>query len=198
MNIGTHLRRTFLSGTFAAVPVVITVVAVYYVNHYTTLLAPQIRGHDIPFLGLIIAIVAIYLLGLTVSTTLARMALHRLDVLLEHLPVLHHAYRAWKQVSLTHGSGMWEKVVLVRVDAAAAAVVGFTSGDPVDGAPTLLCVYVPNAPVPTTGRLYLIPASRCQVLSTSADEAFKHILSSGNYIPPSFGPAAETLLQPVA
>lgn len=192
-TLASHLRRTFLAGTFAAIPIVITVVAIYYVDYYTGVIAPQVYGRKIHFLGVIIAVAAIYLLGLVVSTTIAKAVLRRLDALLDRLPVLQPVYRAWKQVSITSGAGMWDKVVLVQLESPHASVLGFTSGAPIDGAPGTLCVYIPSAPIPTTGRLYFIPKSRCQLLTVHADEAFKHLLSGGNHLPEGVGPALAAL-----
>lgn len=197
MALAQHLRRTFLTGVFAAIPIVATAAVVYYVDLYTRLLAPPIYGHRIPFFGLIVAVVLLYLLGLIVSTALARYLLLRLDSLLDRMPLLQHVYRAWKQVSLNRGqSGMWDKVALVRIEDGPALTLAFTSGEPLPDQPHLLCVFVPSAPAPTTGRLLLLPRSRCQVLPLAPEEAFKHILSGGNYIPDGLGQAALPLLTP--
>jgi len=195
MSFSSHIRTTFLSGVFAAIPIAATVAVIYYINLYTEPLAPRIYGHRIPFFGLIIAAVAVYFLGLFVSTALAKYTLHRLDRLLERVPALQHIYRAWKQISLNRGSAsMWDKVALVRLDG--ALTIGFTSGVPLDDAPHILCVYIPSAPAPTTGRLLFLRATDVQILLTPPEEAFKHLLSGGNYLPPSLSPAANQLLPP--
>ncbi|MGE5609053.1 MAG: hypothetical protein ACM359_07350, partial [Bacillota bacterium] len=48
-----------------------------------------------------------------------------------------------------------------------------------------LCVFVPAAPNPTSGRLYFVPRAQCIVLDLSIEDAFKMILSTGNYIAPA-------------
>jgi hypothetical protein len=39
------------------------------------------------------------------------------------------------------------------------------------------------------GRLIFVPLADCTVLETSAEEAFKWLLSGGNYVPAEIGPA---------
>ncbi|MFN4242246.1 MAG: DUF502 domain-containing protein [Tepidisphaerales bacterium] len=183
MRFLRHLRRTFLTGLFAAVPVLVAVVVVYYVDLYTRPLAPTLYGYHVPFVGALVAVVSIYLLGLVVSTALARWTLRRLDARLDRMPLVRGVYRAWKQVSLSLGDArMWQKVALLEVGSDQYTLV-FTSGKPLPGSPATLCVLVPSAPVPTSGQLLLVPAQRCHILELSTDEAIKYLLSSGNYLP---------------
>lgn len=187
MDLASHLRRTFLAGGLAAVPIVTTVVAVAWIEGATRPLAPSVYGYKVPFFGLIVAVASVYLLGLVVSTALAKVALTRLDKLLQRLPLLSYAYRAWKDVTLTtSASGMWDKVVLVQYDD--HATLGFTSGVPVPGSPNLLVVFIPSAPLPTSGTLHLLAAHRCTFLDLSTEDAFKHYLSGGNHLPPALFP----------
>ena len=176
-----HLRNTFLAGIFAAIPLAVTIFIVWYVEHSTR----QLFGLKIPFVGIVLAIVGIYLLGLAVSSLIGRLFLKSLDWLLMHVPVLRDLYRAWKQVALTPGGkeGMYARVVLVPIEGQ-TRMLGFTSGDPLPGDASSCCVFVPNSPNPVLGRLYFVPRERCQFLDISVEEAFKCLISTGNYIPP--------------
>jgi len=64
-----------------------------------------------------------------------------------------------------------------------ARTLGFTSGEPLAGDASTLCVFVPNAPNPLQGRLLFVDRAHCQMLQTSAEDAFKMLLSTGNFIP---------------
>jgi uncharacterized membrane protein len=185
-----HLRNTFLAGIFAAIPLAVTIFIIWYAEHATRQPLRQLTGIDIPFVGIVFAIVAIYLLGLAVSSLIGRVILHMIDWMLLHVPVLRELYRAWKQVALTPGGkeGMYAKVVLVPVEGQ-NKMLGFTSGDPVPGDASTCCVFVPNSPNPVLGRLYFVPRDRCQMLDISAEEAFKCLISTGNYIPAQVGAA---------
>jgi uncharacterized membrane protein len=107
------------------------------------------------------------------------------------VPVLKELYRAWKHISVTPGGkeGIFGKVVLVPVENGRAKTLGFSSGEPIEGDPNTCCVFVPAVPNPMNGRLYFLPMSDVQVLDMSAEEAFKIILSGGNYVPPELARA---------
>ena len=183
-----HLRNTFLAGIFAAIPLAVTIFIVWYVERATREPLRQLVGINIPFLGIAVAIGLIYLLGLIVSSLIGRFILRVIDLILSHVPVLRELYRAWKQVSLTPGGkeGMYARVVLVPIEGQ-TKMLGFTSGDPIPGDESTCCVFVPNSPNPVLGRLYFVPRERCQVLEMTAEEAFKCLVSTGNYVPPQIG-----------
>jgi uncharacterized membrane protein len=187
-----HLRNTFLAGIFAAIPVGVTVFLVWYVETATRAPLRKIFNgqFDIPFIGIPITLILIYLLGLGVTSIVGKWALRLADRLLLRMPLLKDLYQAWKQITVTPGGkeGMYAKVVLVPM-AGDTRVLGFTSGDCVPGDSNTICVFVPNCPNPVMGRLYFVAREKAQVLEMTAEEAFKFLLSSANYIPPQIGAA---------
>ena len=166
-----HLRNTFLTGIFSAIPLVITVVVIWYVEKLTREPLNALFGLDTPFLGVAVAVGALYVLGVLVNSILGRYILRWLDLLLRKVPVLKDIYEAWKHITLTPGGkeGMYAQVVLVPGANEAALELGFTSGDPVEGNPELCCVFVPGTPNPTAGRLMFVARSRCILLGISAE-----------------------------
>lgn len=192
-----HLRNTFLAGALAAAPLAVTVFVVWYIESRTRVISDKVLGRGVPFLGVVIALVAVYALGLFVRSVLGRFALKLVDAALNRVPGLRSAYGAWKQVALTPGGGegMFAKVCLVRDETGRRLEMAFTSGVPVEGtaaaADPLLCVFVPACPNPMNGRLLLVPRSDCRIIDDlPAEEAFKIVLSTGNYAPRQLGLAA--------
>jgi uncharacterized membrane protein len=187
-----HLRNTFLAGIFAAIPVGATIFIVWYIENATRApLRKLFDGKlDIPFIGIPIALLIIYLLGLAVTSIIGRWVLRVIDRLLLRLPLLKDLYQAWKQITVTPGGseGMYAKVVLVSLEGE-ARVLGFTSGESVPGDAGTVCVFVPNTPNPVMGRLYFVAREKVQTLNITAEEAFKFLLSTANYIPEEIGAA---------
>ena len=183
-----HLRNAFLAGIFAAIPVGATIFLVWYVESVTRAPLQKLFRLNIPFIGIPIAIAVIYLLGLLVTSLVGRWILRLLDRLLSRLPLLKDLYTAWKQISVTRGGteGMYARVVLVPAEGDAMQVA-FTSGECVPGDPQRCCVFVPNTPNPVTGRLLFVRRERIQTTSMTAEEAFKFLISTANYIPPEVG-----------
>lgn len=194
--LNSPLRSTFLAGVFAAIPIAVTVFVVWYIEHATRVVTQDLLGVNVPFLGVLLAIAAIYALGLVVSSLLGKFFLRVVDRILSRIPVLKDLYTAWKQVTITPGGkeGMWAKVVLVPVEGSMTRMLGFTSGEPIAGDQETYCVFVPAAPNPINGRLYFVRRDACQLVDMTTDEAFKLILSGGNYTPPKLGAATREVL----
>lgn len=182
-QLKNHFRNTFLAGIFAVIPIAVTAFAIWYAETKTRALFQV----TIPFLGVAIAIASIYVLGLAVSSFLGKWTLQLLDRSLAKTPLLREAYSAWKQVVITPGgsAGIFAKVVLVP-EGNNRWAIAFTSGDILPN--HTACVFVPAAPNPTSGRLYLLPADHLRHLPVSTENAFKMILSGGNFIPDNLLP----------
>ena len=193
-----HLRSTFLAGIFAAVPVAITAFIVWYIDNKTRGITEFLfkKPGGIPFLGIFIAILGIYLCGLIATTLLGKFFLVVIDRVLSRVPVLRQLYVAWKQIALTPGGteGTFSRVVLIPDETGAMHLLGFCCGRPLAGDPETYCVFVPNAPNPITGRLYFVNRERCIFIDISTEEAFKVVLSTGNYIPSEVGVISRQLV----
>ncbi len=184
-SLQKHLRNTFLTGIFAAAPIVVTAVVIIYVESATRQPVRDLFRINIPFVGVAIAVALIYALGLLVNSLLGRWLITVVDRVLLRMPVLKELYQAWKHISVTPGGkeGIFAKVALVQIESQRARTLAFTSGHPLDGDPTTCCVFVPAAPNPMNGRLYFVPVTDVRILELSPEEAFKVILSGGNYVP---------------
>ena len=66
-----HFRQTFLAGIFAVVPLAVTAFIIYWINDKSMGATQWLIGKRIPILGIVVALVAIYLAGL-VATTLEK------------------------------------------------------------------------------------------------------------------------------
>lgn len=186
-----YLRSTFITGVFSAIPLVATIFVLWYVDKVTREPVKQLLGLDAPFVGFAVALVGIFVLGVLVRSIVGKYLLAAIDALLLKVPVLAEVYKAWKQVSLTPGGseGMYAKVVLVQLDGEAWHLA-FTSGEPIEGDPETICVFVPTVPNPIAGRLLFVPKARTRPTALSVEEMFKYLLSSGNYVPPEVGAAS--------
>ncbi|CAN5474542.1 hypothetical protein BH09PLA1_BH09PLA1_05870 [soil metagenome] len=199
-RLNNHLRSTFLAGILSAVPIAVTGFIVWYVDNKTRFITQALFHVQIPFLGVVIAVVAIYLCGLAATTLLGKFFLRLIDKILSRVPVLRQLYVAWKQIALTPGGteGTFSRVVLIPDETGATHLLGFCSGRSLEGDPDTYCVFVPAAPNPISGRLYFVHREKCVFINVSTEEAFKVILSTGNYIPPAVGAAAKVLCPPAS
>jgi len=188
-----HLRNTFLTGIFAVVPVAVTIFIVWKIESITRVATEYIFDRSIPFVGILLALAGIYVTGLIVSSFVGQWFFRIFDSVLSRVPGLNTLYESWKQIALTPGGteGTFSKVVLIPSEVGGVQL-GFTSGRSIDGHDATWCVFVPNAPNPITGRLHFLHHSQCTVLNCSTEEAFKVVLSTGNYVPLALGTAIGT------
>jgi uncharacterized membrane protein len=184
-RLQSHLRNTFLAGIFAIAPIALTVYLVVKIDEWARGISLALFGRAIPVVGIVIAVAAIYLTGLLVSISLGKYVLGLADRLLTRVPLIKPLYESWKQISFTPGGGegMFAKVVLVPDETGQMRTIGFTSGQSLPTDADTMCVFVPNAPNPIQGKLYFVQRDKMRMTSLSSEEAFKLLLSTGNYVP---------------
>src|SRR5215467_6034958 len=168
-RIQVHFRNKLVSGALAAIPVAVTGFILWFVDSK----ARALFEVDYPFVGILIAILVIYLLGLFVTSLFGQFLLGVTDSLIRRIPGLRDLYRSWKQVALTTDSheGIFARVVLIPDESGWMRVLGFSSGRPIEGDPGVWCVFVPASPNPTSGRLYFVPVESCILVDLQPQEA---------------------------
>jgi uncharacterized membrane protein len=190
-KVQDHLRKTFLSGLFVAIPIGITAWILILVEARTRDVAKETLHVSFPFVGIILTILLVYLAGLMVTSLVGQLLISQIDRVLSRLPVLRELYRAWKQVSFTPtgSGGIFANVVLISDETGRFWMMGFSTAQPIPNDPNTTAVFVPAAPNPTSGRIYFVRRDQCTILKMHADEAFKLILSGGTYVPNAIGEA---------
>jgi uncharacterized membrane protein len=185
-RLQVHFRNKLVAGALAAIPLVVTIFILWFVDSK----ARAIFGVDYPLVGIAIAVAGLYLLGLFVTSLAGQFLLGAVDSVLRRLPGLRDLYRSWKQVALTTDThdGIFAHVVLIPGDGG-TRMLGFTSAKGLENDSATWCVFVPASPNPTSGRLFFVPSRRCILVSVSAQEALKFIISGGNYVPGGVGAA---------
>ncbi|MBN1443970.1 MAG: DUF502 domain-containing protein [Planctomycetes bacterium] len=183
MNAFTrHLSRCFLAGIVALLPIGGLVLTIVYLEY--TIAQAWLAAQDfyIPGLGILLAVAAIYAIGLVVSTFLGRWIWDRADRLLGRLPALGSIYQTLKQI-LGYGEGrdaIFQRVVLVPARAPEGEEIGLVTSEILeDGKPRKLSVFVPGSPNPAAGRLLIIDPEAARPISTPVSDAMKTLISVG-------------------
>lgn len=181
-----NIRTTFIAGIFAFIPLAVTAFILWWVDDKTVIFTSWLFGHRIHFLGVLLTLAAIYATGVLTNSLVGKYFLRLVDAIIMRLPGIRLLYQGWKQIALTPGGteGTFSKVVLIPDETGTMRLMGFCSGRLIEADEPCYCVFIPSSPNPITGRLYFIRANRCQFIQMSTEEAFKVILSTGNYVPP--------------
>ena len=195
------LRRTFLTGLLILLPVFLTYLLIAFLfNLFASIGAPLERGlarvlgsHHVvwieplgPLVNLLLSLVAIFLLGLVGTNILGRRLIAVFEALVLRLPLIKTVYGATKQVVDTfQGSERsFQRVVLLQYPSKGLWVIGFVAAERRDNlhlaaTDTLLAIFVPTTPNPTSGFLVLVSPEEVVDVDYSVEEAFKFIISSG-------------------
>ena len=182
-SITSHVTRTLVAGTVALLPVAGLVLGAALAENSIAESWLAQQPFYFPGMGIVAIIVITYLVGLTVTTFIGRVAWKLVDELIERLPALGMLYRTLKQI-LGYGEGkdaLFERVVLVpSLDQAGVELGLVTRSLPAEeGGESRLVVFVPAAPAPTSGRVVILEERRTQPVSMSVHEALKFLVAAG-------------------
>ena len=181
MNASTrHITRCLVAGIVALLPLGGVVFAIVGLESMLTQSWSSKVTWYFPGLGLLLAMVVVYAIGLFVTTFAGRWLWRRMDRVLENLPLLGTLYQSLKEV-LGYDSArerFFQGVVAVPADE--GFELGFVTGAAAgpDGKQHTL-VFVPSAPNPTNGKLLLIDPTRLQRLDVRTADALRALVSMG-------------------
>jgi uncharacterized membrane protein len=197
------VRRQVVAGLLLVLPFLVTFWIVYWL--YTTLedyvIAPAARlvvyliegrtgGAELPpwfanfvapLLGIVGVVFLLYFLGGLARSRLAGV----IDYLLLRVPVVKVIHNAVSRVFQSlKGQGdltRFKRVVLVSFPHPGMRVPGFVTSSCRDAETqkTILCVYIPTTPVPTSGYMLLIPEEEVTELDWDLEETVQAVVSFG-------------------
>lgn len=204
---GARVRAYLAAGILVTAPVGLTLYLAWsvisYVDHKVTpLIPPEYNPENylyisLPGLGLIVALIALTMIGWLATGFVGRFLVRATDKVLTHMPVISSIYSAIKQIietTISAKSESFREVVLVQFPHPGLWTVGFVTGKPpaaidrVAGG-DIVSVFCPTSPNPTSG--YLVYAKRADLksLPLTVEEGLKLIVSTGIVTPDQ--PAAQ-------
>src|SRR6187551_2994536 len=202
-----RFRNYFLTGLIVAGPVAITLYLTWwFVNWVDSIVRPFVPTayrpetylpFGLPGSGLIVAVVALTLLGFLAANLIGRTLVDLGERLLGRMPVVRAIYRGLKQVfeTLFSGNGSsFRKVGLVEFPSPGMWSIVLISQSPsveiankLPGDDEHISVFLPCAPNPTTGFFFYVPKSKIIEVQMSAEDAATLIMSCGVVQPGSDG-----------
>jgi uncharacterized membrane protein len=198
-----RLRTYFLTGIIVAGPLAITAYITWWfialIDSFVKPLVPAsyLPDHYLPFsipgLGLVIAFLAVTLLGFLTANLVGRSVIEFGEVLLARTPVISGLYKGLRQIFETLFSangtsfrtvglvefpvkGTWSVVFLSAPAAPEVEGALRARGAPAD---EMVGVFLPCAPNPTTGFFFYLPRAEVVELAISVDDAAKLVMSAG-------------------
>ncbi len=187
------VRKHFLAGILVVVPLAIAVlILVWFFTAIDDVLQPIIKGifgRQIPGLGFGVAIVLVYIVGIIASNFIGKRVIRFGESLLERVPLFRQLYTGAKQV--VHGlsgagvdKAAFREVVFVEFPREGMKTVAFVTNELLDkSGKKLLTIYIPTAPIPTSGYFEIVTEDKVTRTDISVDEAMRMIISSGMIMP---------------
>jgi uncharacterized membrane protein len=180
MSPTRHLTRCLVAGIVALLPMGGAVFTIVWLEGAIASSWSGKVSWYFPGLGLVLALLAVYVVGFLVTTFAGRWLWRRTDRLLEHTPLLGTLYQSLKEV-LGYDSTrerFFQGVVAVRADE--GWEVGFVTGEAAGpGGAVHTWVFVPSVPNPTNGKLLLVDPARLQKLDVRTADALRALVSLG-------------------
>lgn len=194
-----RIRNYFLTGLIVAGPLAITAYLTWsFVTWVDDLVRPLVPvayrpetylPFKVPGSGLVVAIVALTLLGFLTANLIGRTLVDLGELVLGRMPIVRAIYRSLKQVfeTLFSGSGSsFRKVGLVEFPAPGMWSIVLLSQAPspniagsFPGNEEHVSVFLPCAPNPTTGFFFYLPKSQVIEIDMNAEQAATLIMSCG-------------------
>lgn len=211
-SIISRIRTYFLTGLVVAGPVAITLWLVWwFVTWVDGLVRPLIPGAyrpetylpvQIPGLGLIIAFVALTLLGFFTANLVGRKLVDFGESILSRMPVVRPIYRTAKQIFQTlfsKSESSFRRVALIEFPSPGMWSLVFLTQSPTEDivgrlpATEYVSAFMPCTPNPTTGFFFYVPKGDVVELDITVEQAMTVIMSAGIVQPASAAQAPAQL-----
>jgi len=197
-GVGARIRNYFLTGLVLVGPIFITAYLTWsFITWVDDVVRPFIPVDyrpetylpiKVPGTGLIIAFIALTLLGFLTANLVGRTLVELGENLLHHMPIVRPIYRTMKQIFETvfsKGGSSFRKVGLVEFPAPGMWSLVFLSQPPSPDVVARLpstehvSAFMPCTPNPTTGFFFYVPRSDVVELDISVEAAMTLLMSAG-------------------
>jgi uncharacterized membrane protein len=211
-GIVSRIRTYFLTGLVVAGPVAVTLWLIWwFVTWVDGLVRPFIPGAyrpetylpvRIPGLGLIIAFVALTLLGFLTANLIGRKLVDFGEGILNRMPIVRPIYRTAKQIFETlfsKSESSFRRVGLVEFPSPGMWSLVFLTQSPTEQiagrlpASEYVSAFMPCTPNPTTGFFFYVPKGDVIELDITVEQAMTVIMSAGIVQPTTAPPAPSQL-----
>ncbi len=188
------MRSKFISGLFVTVPIIATFLALKFllkaIDGLVGTLPERLFGIHIPGIGILVTILLILFAGLLASNFLGKKILQYTEKVISSIPIVNKIYNASKelmQAVTVPNRTSFKAVVMIEYPRKGIYSYGFITSSVErrtrDSSETLINVYIPSVPVPTTGFIVAVPEKELIRVNISIETALKLVVSGGIVTP---------------
>ena len=189
--IERHIQGRTIGGLMELVPLLVTaILLLFIVRHPDAFIRPLqiVAGQpwDFPGIGIIVAVVVFYLIGVLSVTGPGRRAMDGKDWLLNRIPVIKTIYGLTQQATSSLSEQYGDtRVVFINWPRDGMVALGFLTGRIVSDSAdrSMVIVYIPTVPNPTSGNLAFVMEDDIMETDLSVEDAMKLVFSGGIILP---------------
>jgi uncharacterized membrane protein len=188
-GIFRHLRIYTFRGLLAIVPFALSFFSlkILYtlIDKRVTIMIEKYLGFTFPGLGVLLVLASIYLFGLIASNVVGRQLFGLVERIANGIPLIKTVYQVGRQLATNLSlprTQVFKRAVLVEYLKPSIWTIGFVTGKIIDKThndETLLKVFVPTPPNPTSGTMVAVRESETRDPGWSVEEALKSVISAG-------------------
>ena len=186
-----HIQGRTVAGLLDLVPALVTLLVVLFLIEKTDGLVRHLpfvaeQPWDFPGIGLIVAIVLFYIIGLLVSTHFGIRMSQWKNNLIGHIPVIGNIFGVTQQVMTSFTSQYtFSRVVFLEWPREGMVAMGFVTGRAYSSRTkeSIAIVYIPTIPNPTSGNMALVMEDDLVETDLAVEDAMKLVFSGGIILP---------------
>lgn len=200
-NTLVAMRKNLMTGILVIGPVVVTIFLLWksflfidgilseVVNVLLALIinSAWLKSHPLPGVGFITLLILLTIIGFAARNVGGQWLITRLQRGINQIPLVNRIYKAIQQISNALLSGrqeIFKNAVLIEYPRLGVYSIGITTSEAAHHvqdvvADTLVSVFIPTTPNPTSGFLLFVPKKDVIVLKMSVESALKLIISAG-------------------
>ena len=187
------LRRSFITGFFVTVPLIISVVALVWifqlVDSVTEPVSERLLGRAVPGLGVLLTAAIILLVGVIATNVIGKRVLQRTEYYLLQVPVFKTIYAPVKQLIVAFApdnDAGFKKVVIID-DPKRGMVLGFQTKEFTlqrggETSESVVAVYVPTNHL-YLGDVFVYPREQVLYPDVTVEEGIRIFLTGGMALP---------------
>lgn len=194
-----HIQGRTFSGLMELFPLLVTILVLAVIIGYAdSFVHPLVKfiPWDIPYIGgltftgvgLIVLAILFYLTGLAVASRFGRKSFDLTGKILNGTPVVGSVYGLTQTVAAVMSSQYrFSRVVFIEWPRDGMIALGFVTGRVVctDTGASLVVVYVPTVPNPTSGNMAILVEDDVFETDITVEDAMKMVFSGGIVLPDS-------------
>lgn len=179
------IKKWFLTGLILLLPIGVSLYFIYvtiiFLDGFLGTPIESMFGITIPGLGIISAVLFIFLIGFITSNLLGKKFMHSIENLFCKIPLFRTIYSPVRDITKTlirDEDAHFLKVVLVEFPLEGSFSIGFITNENVDlGGEPHNAIFVPTTPNPTSGFVIYKKPKYVRELDISVEEGIKLVVA---------------------